>query len=92
MVIQNDERNESGIKTVLVCPVTSNLRRGLDPGNITLDTGEANLPDPSVVNVSLTFAANKEDLAEIIGRLGPERVLQIVNGLRLFIEPAPRRC
>jgi mRNA-degrading endonuclease toxin of MazEF toxin-antitoxin module len=40
-----------------------------------------------VVNVSQVFAFRREDLTEKIGTLGPDRVWDIVEGIRLFIDP-----
>ena len=38
--------------TVMVCALTSNLKRAKEPGNVLLDEGEANLPKRSVVVAS----------------------------------------
>ena len=42
VVIQNDVFNQSRINTVMVCALTSNLKRATVPGNVLLDAGEAN--------------------------------------------------
>jgi mRNA-degrading endonuclease toxin of MazEF toxin-antitoxin module len=55
VVIQNNVFNRSRINTVVVCALTSNLRRAQAPGNVLLEVGEANLPKQSVVNVSQIF-------------------------------------
>jgi len=44
VVIQNNLFNRSRVNTVLVCTLTSNLKRSDAPGNVTLNKGEANLP------------------------------------------------
>ena len=44
VVIQNDVFNASRINTVVVCALTTNLRRAQAPGNVILNKGEANLP------------------------------------------------
>jgi mRNA interferase MazF len=67
--------------------ITSNLKRAEAPGNVLLGKGEANLPKPSVVNVSQVFTVDKADLVEKIGSLSPERVRQILDGVRLLTEP-----
>jgi mRNA interferase MazF len=59
VVIQNNALNSSRIKTVIVCALTSNLRRAAGQGNVLLEVGEANLPDQSVVNVSQIFTVDK---------------------------------
>jgi mRNA interferase MazF len=89
VVIQNDLFNASQISTVIVCALTSNLRRVASPGNVLLETGEANLPKQSVVNVTQVLTVDKEMLVEWIGRLSDRRVEQILAGLRLVTEPRP---
>src|SRR5207248_3751037 len=87
VVIQNNLFNRSRINTVLVCVLTSNLRRGDAPGNVLLESGEADLPKPSVVVVSQVFAVDKNQLTEHIGSLSRQRIRQILDGLRLLTEP-----
>ena len=87
VVVQNNVFNRSRINTVVVCVITSNLKRAEAPGNVLLGKGEANLPKPSVVNVSQLFTVDKTDLVEKIGSLSPERVRQILDGVRLVTEP-----
>lgn len=87
VVLQNDVFNESRIRTVVVCTLTSNLSRARVPGNVLLDEGEANLPKPSVAVVSQVFTVDKDDLLDRIGTLAAERVRQILDGLYLLLEP-----
>jgi mRNA interferase MazF len=87
VVIQNNVFNRSRIHTVVVCALTSNLRRAKAPGNVLLEKGEASLPKQSVVNVSQIFTVDKRDLGEKIGVLSGRRVHQILDGVRLVIEP-----
>jgi mRNA interferase MazF len=87
VVIQNNVFNSSRIDTVVVMALTSNLHRAEAPGNVALDKGEANLPKKSVVNVSQVFTVDRSQLAQKIGSLSPERVREILNGLRTVTEP-----
>ncbi len=87
VVIQNNVFNRSRINTVVVCVLTSNLKRARAPGNVLLEEGEANLPKPSVVNVSQIFTVDKGDLVERIGTLSRKRVRQILDGVSLLLEP-----
>ena len=87
VVIQNNLFNRSRINTVVVCTLTSNLKRSNAPGNVTLNKGEANLPKKSVVNISQIFTVNKSDLSEKIGSLSIDRIFQILNGVRLITQP-----
>lgn len=87
VVVQNDVFNASRIQTTVLCAVTSNLARAKAPGNLLLRKGEANLPRPSVVNVSQIVTVDKSVLMERIGTLSRQRVLEIVAGLRLVLVP-----
>ncbi|MBW1898176.1 MAG: type II toxin-antitoxin system PemK/MazF family toxin [Deltaproteobacteria bacterium] len=87
VVIQNNLFNRSRINTVVVCTLTSNLKRAAAPGNVLLKKGEANLPKESVVNISQVFTVNKSDLIEKIGTLSKERLYQILKGIKLLTEP-----
>lgn len=57
------------------------------PGNVLLETGEADLPEQGVVNVFQILTVSKTQLGEKIGTLLAERVRQIVDGVRLLTEP-----
>lgn len=87
VVIQNNLFNRSRINTVIVCALTSNLKRAAAPGNVLLDKDEANLPKKSVVIISQVFTVNKHDLAEKIGTLSKDRVNHILTGIKLITEP-----
>jgi mRNA interferase MazF len=87
VVIQNNLFNRSRINTVVVCALTSNLKRAAAPGNVLLKKGEANLPKGSIVNISQVFTVNKSDLSEKIGTISKERFYQILEGIRLITEP-----
>ena len=87
VVVQNNLFNQSRIRTAVVCPITSNLRRAQAPGNVLLEEGEANLPKQSVVNVSQVFTVDKAQLSEHIGTLTPKRVRGILDGIQLVLEP-----
>jgi mRNA interferase MazF len=87
LVIQNNVFNRSRINTVVVVALTSNLQRAGFPGNVLLEKGEANLPKPSVVNITQIFTVDKGDLAEKIGSLSPERMARVLEGLELLIQP-----
>ena len=87
IVIQNNLFNSSNINTVVMCALTSNLKRGLSPGNVVLKKGEANLPKKSVVNITQIYTVDKNDLFEKIGKVSSERLKEILLGLQLLTEP-----
>ena len=87
VIVQNNLFNRSKIKTVLVCPLTTNLKRASAPGNVLLDKKESNQPKESVVNVSQVFTVDKEQLEEYVGTLSPKRITEILNGIKLVLDP-----
>ena len=87
VVVQNNVFNRSRISTVVVCALTSNLKRAAAPGNVLLEPKEANLPKQSVVNVSQIFTVDKSQLDEKIGTLSRRRVREILDGIGLPLEP-----
>ena len=87
VVIQNNVFNASKINTVVVCALTSNLKRAKAPGNVLLKKGEGNLKKDSVANISQIITVDKSDLIEKIGSLPPEKVKEIIEGVKLLLEP-----
>ncbi len=72
---------------MVVCAITSNIRRATAPGNVLLKKGEGGLKKDSVVNISQIITVDKTDLIEKIGTLSQSRIKQIAEGLKLLIEP-----
>jgi mRNA interferase MazF len=88
VVVQNNLFNRSRISTVVVCTLTSNLRRAEAPGNVLLHEGEANVPRRSVVNISQIVTVDKGQLDEKIGTVSAARLREILDGIKLLLEPA----
>ena len=87
VVVQNNLFNRSDIGTVVVCALTSNLKRADSPGNVLLSKKDTNLPKDSVVNVSQIFTLDKSQLDEYVGKLSSKRMREILNGIELVLEP-----
>ena len=87
VVVQNNAFNQSAINTVVVCALTSNLKRANAPGNVLIEKGEANLAKPIVVNISQVFTVDRSQLIEKIGTLSSVRMRQILDGIYLLLEP-----
>ena len=87
VVIQNNLFNRSRINTVVVCALSSNLKRATAPGNVLLEPSEANLPKQSAVVVSQMATVDKTQLGDFIGTLSKKRVRQILDGIRILTEP-----
>jgi len=84
VVIQEDVINHSRVQTVVVCALTTNLKRAKAPGNVLLEAGEANLAKQSLVVVSQVSTIGKTQLGEYIGTLTSQRIDQILAGLRFL--------
>lgn len=86
VIIQNNVFNASRINTVVVCSLTSNLKRAEAPGNVLLQKGEGNLKKASVVNISQIITVNKSDLVEKIGSLSSATIEKIIESVKLLVE------
>jgi len=84
-VVQSNAFNESGIQTVVVAALTSNLRLADAPGNVRLRPTETGLPKVSVVNVSQVLTISREFLAERAGALPVNTMNRVAEGLRLVL-------
>ena len=82
LVVQSNAFNESRIATVMVAPLTSNLRLGDAPGNVLVTRRRSGLARDSVVNVSLTSAVDRDRLVEHFGVLDDTVMQQVDRGLR----------
>ncbi len=85
LIVQDDAFNESSIQTVVVVPMTSNLRVATAPGNVRCPARDSGLPRVSVANVSQIAAVDRRRLSEKVGRV-PGRVMERVEeGLHLVL-------
>lgn len=85
LIVQSDEFNRSGIRSVICAAVTSNLNLAGAPGNVHLATRVSGLPKPSVVNVSQLFSLDRTRLTERVKAIDTQRMLQVDEGLRLIM-------
>jgi mRNA interferase MazF len=91
VVIQDNVINRSRIGTVVICALTTNLKRAKAPGNVLLEAGEANLPRQSIVVVSQVSTIDKAQLGEYIGSLTRQRMDQILAGMQFLQRMTERR-
>lgn len=85
LVVQADPFNQSTIQTVVVVPLTSNIRLAAAPGNVRCGSKVTGLPATSVANVSQIASIDRRRLSEKVGSL-PTRVVEEVEwGLRLLL-------
>ena len=85
IIIQSDAFNRSSIGTVMVAPLTSNLKLAEAPGNVRLSRRTSGLPKPSVVIVSQVLTLDRSYLSGRVKALPDSEVRDIDEGLRLAI-------
>lgn len=85
VVVQGDALNRSRIATVVCVPLTSNLKWGLAPGNVTLPARVTGLNRDSVANVSQIVTIDKDLLSERSGRLSPSKLELVLAGIDVVL-------
>ena len=86
LVVQADSFNASSIDTVVAAVITTNLRLGAAPGNVTLPRSTSRLPKDSAVNVSQIVTFDKTALTEHVSSLDRETMGEVAAGLRLVLD------
>jgi mRNA interferase MazF len=85
VVVQGDAFNASRLATVVVVPLTSNLRWAAAPGNVLLAAERTGLPKDSVANVSQIVAVDRSILSERVGHLPEADVALVLAGIDLVL-------
>ena len=85
LVVQSNTFNESRIQTVVVAPITTNLRLADAPGNVRLRASDSALSKTSVVNVSQPLTLGREFLTGRVGTVPNAVMNQVGEGLRLVL-------
>jgi len=85
VVVQGDAFNASRIATVVVVPLTSNLRWAAAPGNVALTARRTGLPKDSVANVSQIVALDRRVLSERVGILDDRALALVLAGIDLLL-------
>jgi mRNA interferase MazF len=86
LVVQNNAINDSKISTVVMLAITSTLKYGELPGNVTFRKGEANMPKNCVVNVSQIKSVDRNSIREKIGTLTKAKMAAVEEGVRLVLD------
>jgi mRNA interferase MazF len=86
LVVQSNAFNSSGLRSVLVALITSNLNLEAAPGNVRVPQGEAGLSKASVVNVSQVHALERARFVQRMGTLPASLQRRVDDGLRLVLE------
>lgn len=91
VVVQGDALNASRLATVVVVPLTSNLRWAEAPGNVRLARDETGLPRDSVANASQIVSIDQSILSERVGHLSAGRLQLILDGIDVVLGRHTRR-
>jgi mRNA interferase MazF len=85
VIVQSDPFNRSRIGTVIVAPLTSNLRLQAAPGNVLLPRGTAGLDRDSIINASQIITVDRTFLTDRLGRIPAAKQRDLDDGLRLIL-------
>jgi mRNA interferase MazF len=86
VVVQEDWLNASRIATVVIVPLTSDLRLGLFPGNVVVPAAASGLERDSVAVVSQVGPVSRESLEPYpVGHLPGHALSEIATGIRLVL-------
>jgi len=85
LVLQADHVNDSRINTVLMAAITSTMKFGELPGNVTLSKGESNMPKSCVFNVTQIKAVDKNAIGDLIGALSANHLNEVYAGIHLIM-------
>ena len=77
--------NRSRIATVVIVPLTSNLRWANAPGNVSLSGRNTGLPKDSVANVSQIVALDRDLLTARVRKLPRAKLALILAGIDVVL-------
>ena len=81
VVVQRDSINRSKFQTVVVVPLTKQIKHADIPGNVLLSKGEANIPGESLARCTHVMVIDKSRLVEKAGSLTKKKRQDILNHL-----------
>ena len=81
VVVQRDSINRSRFNTVVVVPLTKQIKHVNIPGNVLLEKGDANLPRQSLARTTHIMVIDKSRLIEKIGTLPPIKTKEIIDNI-----------
>ena len=85
VIIQSNEFNQSRINTIVAAAISSNIKLGLAPGNVTLTKKSVGLDRESVINVSQLITLDKSFLSDRVGKVSSTKMQAVDEGVRLVL-------
>ena len=89
LVIQNNDLNQSELKTTIVVPLSSNLALANFSNNVFLSRSLTKLPKDSVTVAHLPTVVNKEDLEYPVALLSGDALAQVLAGVHAVTVSPP---
>jgi mRNA interferase MazF len=85
LIVQDDAFNESRIRTIVVLPLTTDLRLLDAPGNVGLNKKESKLDKDSVIMAAQFYALDRKKFIERISKLKRETMEKLEHGMKLVL-------
>lgn len=85
LIVQEDSFNQSKINTIIVVPMTTNIKLAEAPGNILLSKKDTQLSKDSVVNVSQIVTLDRERFIERISKISVKNMKKVEDGIKLIL-------
>jgi mRNA interferase MazF len=85
LIVQDDSFNKSRIKTIVVLPLTTNLRLLDAPGNVFLGKKESKLLNDSAIIVAQLYAVDRSRFKEKISKINKNIMEQVEIGMKLVL-------
>ena len=85
LVVQDDSFNESRLKTIVVLPLTTNLRLADAPGNVLIRKKDSKLTDDSVIVTSQLYAIDRGRFKEKLSKVPKPTMEQVETGMKLVL-------
>lgn len=85
LVVQGDLFNESGIKTIVVCLLTSNPQRARFAGHVAIPALKSGLERDSVAVPTQLYSLDTGQLRSRSGRISRSRLTTVMEGIALVL-------
>jgi mRNA interferase MazF len=85
LIVQDDSFNESRIKTIVVLPLTTNLRLSDAPGNVFIQKKESRLTYDAVIVVAQLYVIDRGRFKEKVSTVTREIMEQVEIGMKLVV-------
>jgi len=85
LIVQDDSFNESRIKTIVVLPLSTNLRLADAPGNVFLGKEDSKLPNDSVIIAAQPYSIDRGRFKEKLSKAPKLIMEQVETGMKLVL-------